>query len=190
MSIFDSLRKTPDVGIPARSEPKTTEKTAKREEIVFAALPESLEEMKALPEASLTSPFQTAALTVCAFCAYAAVPDIGIQMLNFLKGPQELSIYDKQFIKDRLEDKKYLPFSYFQGAFPENDYTPSRPYTVVVETNAYSYADDGYVKLYLQSNGADLLRSVTARKKGNQWFLWDQMILADIRKPKSLNPWE
>ena len=35
----------------------------------FQALPESLAQMQALPEASLDTPFKTAALTVCALCA-------------------------------------------------------------------------------------------------------------------------
>lgn len=38
----------------------------------FQALPESLAQMQALPEASLDTPFKTAALTVCALCAYGA----------------------------------------------------------------------------------------------------------------------
>ena len=39
------------------------------ETCTFAALPESLAELRALPEAALDSPFQTAALTVLALCA-------------------------------------------------------------------------------------------------------------------------
>jgi hypothetical protein len=67
---------------------------ASEETFTFAALPESLAEMKALPEASLTSPFATAALTVCALCVYAADKSIGTEMLNFLRGPRPLSNYD------------------------------------------------------------------------------------------------
>lgn len=44
----------------------------RRETSTFSALPESLAEMQALPEAGLDSPFKTAALTVLALCAYAA----------------------------------------------------------------------------------------------------------------------
>ena len=39
-------------------------------DIVFSKLPENFEEFKALPQASLLSPFDTAALTVLAFCFY------------------------------------------------------------------------------------------------------------------------
>ncbi len=166
-----------------------TEKRAERIETAFAKIPACLKEMKSLPEASLKNPFKTAALTICAFCVYANNADDGIEMLNYLKGPQELTIYDKQFIKDRLEGKMYIPFSYFKGAYPENEYTPSKPYMIEVQSNAYSYTEEGYAKLYVQSGGADSLRSITLRRKGDQWFLWEQMILADVRRPRSADPW-
>lgn len=46
--------------------------TVGREEFTFASLPKNLEEMQALPEAGLDSPFKTAALAVCALCTYSA----------------------------------------------------------------------------------------------------------------------
>ena len=81
MSIFDSLN--PSVG-PAASAAKPQSGSFT---FVFNALPESADEMRSLPEASLDTPYKTAALTVCALCAYAAAPAVGTQMLNFLKGP-------------------------------------------------------------------------------------------------------
>ncbi len=187
MGIFKTKVKSPErVETDVRSfdRPKAT-----KIETVFAELPQKLSELKALPEASLTDPFRSAALTICAFCAYAHETADGIEMINYLKGPQELSIYDKQLIKDNLEGKGYIPYSYFKGALPENEYTPSKPYTVEVQSNAFSYTEEGYIKLYVQSGGAESLRSIILRRKGNQWFLWEQMILADIRKPRSADPW-
>lgn len=81
MSIFDHLKKA------AQGAAAEALRTGESRTFHFKALPESVEEMKLLPEAALTSPFETAALTVCALCAYAAVPEIGKEMLNFLKGP-------------------------------------------------------------------------------------------------------
>ncbi len=159
------------------------------ETFTFSALPAGLEEMKKLPEAALTSPFQTAALTVLALCAYANSVDDGIEMLNFLKGPQPLSEMDKSFLKDRFMDKNYVPISYFEGSKPENNYTPSEPHTLMVKTNPYTYAQEGYCKLFLKSGGADADRSVTLRKKGDQWFLWGQQLLPSIRKPVAEDPW-
>ncbi len=159
------------------------------ETFVFDRLPENLSEMQNMPLASLDTPFKAAALSVCALCVYAAAPDIGKEMLNFLKGPQPLSVYEQQFLKDRFADKKYVPFSYFEGACPKNEYTPNKPYKITVETNPYSYDQDGYCKLYLKSGGADSARSVVLRRKGDKWFLWEQFLLADIRKPNSEDPW-
>ncbi len=189
MGILKTLFKSP---VPVEEKGVSggyTEKRAERIEIAFAELPKNVKEMKELPEATLADPFKTAALTVCAFCVYVSDAAKGVEMINYLKGPQELSIYDRQLIKDNLEGKSYLPFSYFKGAFPENEYQPSKPYIIEVQSNAYSYNEDGYAKMYVQSSGSDSLRSITLRKKAEQWFLWEQMILADIRKPLSADPW-
>lgn len=167
----------------------TNKESNTSESFTFDRLPESISEMKALQEAVLDTPFKAAALTVCALCAYAFAPDIGKEMLNFLKGPQPLSVFEQQFLKDRFLDKKYVPFSYFAGATPANGYTPSKPYKITVETNPYSYDQDGYCKLYLKSGGADSPRSIVLRKKGEQWFLWEQFLLADIRMTTAEDPW-
>ena len=91
MSIFDNLNATPAANAAKPAEGSFT--------FVFNALPESAEEMKRLPEASLDTPYKTAALTVCALCAYAAAPEIGKDMLNFLKGPAPLSPYEISFFE-------------------------------------------------------------------------------------------
>jgi len=183
MSIFDKLKNTP----AAETAPAANETGSKT--FSFAALPESAAELQALPEAALDTPFKTAALTVCALCAYAADPDIGTEMLNFLKGPQPLSAYEKSFLKDRFRDGIHVPFSYFAGSSPENNYTPAEPFTVTVSTNPYSYQEDGYAVLYIASTGADSPRQLKLRRKGSQWFLWEQMLMVSIRTPKSADPW-
>ena len=86
-----------------------------------------------LPEAALDTPFQTAALTVLALCAYAADRQIGQDMLNWLRGPRPLNGQDISFLNDRFRDgKTYLPFTYFVGSTPDNNYTPTQPYTIRV----------------------------------------------------------
>ncbi|MBP3754586.1 MAG: hypothetical protein J6I66_06995 [Lachnospiraceae bacterium] len=160
--------------------------------ISFNELPKNLAQLQALPESSLDTPFKTAALTVCALCAYPSDKDAAIEMLNFLKGPQPLSPYDIQFLRDRFMDgKTYVPVSYFKGAVPGNNYVPSEPFTIEVFSNPYSYDNEGYAKLYIRSGGADTERPITLRKRGSdgKWFLWEQMLLADIRKPVAADPW-
>lgn len=155
----------------------------------FEHLPENVNELQALPEAALNDAFATAALAVLALCEYEKSPDDCFEMLNFLKGPAELSTYDKQFIKDRLSDKKYLPRSYFNGSTPENGYTVPAPYGITVFDNPYSYQNEGYATLHINSGGADSPRQVTLRRKGEQWFVWEILLYSGIRVPADEDPW-
>lgn len=185
MSIFDRLKRTPPVfGSTSASE-------YKKETFIFAALPESLSQLQALPEAQMQTPYQTAALTVCALCAYAADKKAGTEMLNWLRGPRPLSNFDLSFLDDRLRDgKTYVPFSYFSGAAPENDYMPTQPFTLNVESNPTSDDVQGYFKVTVRSGGADSPRSIQLRQKADgTWVLWEQYLMADIRLPKSIYPW-
>lgn len=178
MSIFDKLNK-----ITNASGAQT---------FTFSSLPESLSELQALPEATLDNPYKTAALSLCALCVYAADKNIGIEMLNFLRGPRPLSPMDISFLDDRYRDgNTYVPFSYFAGATPDNNYTPSQPFTVTVESNPYSDANEGYKKLFIKSSGADTPREIVLRMRGSdgKWFLWDQFLLVGIRMPKAQDPW-
>ena len=185
MSIFDKLKKpTPAPAAPA------AQPMAARQTFTFAALPESLAQMQAMPEAALRDPFQTAALTVCALCAYAAEKTVGTEMLNWLRGPRPLSPFDISFLNDRFREGYHVIFSYFAGAVPENDYTPAAPFTLTVEAGPYADANPGYKKLHIRSGGADNPREIVLRQKGDgSWLLWDQFLLVSIRQPKSADPW-
>lgn len=155
----------------------------------FAKLPENVEELKAMPEASLSDPYATAALTAAVLCHYEKNVDETIDMLNFLKGPQPLSPFEKQFLRDRLVGKAYVPRSYFAGTSPANDYQPSVPYTITVTETPYSFDQDKYALLYIKSSGADSPRNIKMRAKGDIWYLWEQFLLPDIRVPASQDPW-
>ena len=161
-------------------------------QVSFDRLPKNLQELKALPEAALKKPEETAALTVCALAAYASGAEQCYEMLDYLRGPRPLSNYEKQFIRDRMMDgKDYIPRSYFLGATPENDYSVSAPFVVELSDSASPIAEAGYKKLDIRSGGADSPRSITLRNKPStgEWFLWDQMLLAGIRIPKSQDAW-
>lgn len=162
---------------------------AKTETFTFGALPKNAEELHAFPEADLSTPFKAAALTVLSLVRYTESVDDGIAMLNSLRGPRELSNMDKQFLRDRLRGKEYVAVSYLGGTNPDNEYTPSVPYTITISDNPYSYTNEGYATLYLVSSGADSPRSVTLRQREDKWLLWEQMLLPDIRKPKSKADW-
>ncbi len=192
MSIFDKLKKGAAEAVQNAAKGAANAFGKKEETFTFQALPESLAEMQALLEASLDTPFKTAALTVCALCVYAADKEIGTEMLNWLRGPRPLGNHEISFLNDRFRDgNTYVPFSYFKGAKPENDYTPDEPFTLIVFTNPYSDDNEGYMKLFLTSGGADNPREIVLRERGSdgKWFLWDQFILVGIKEPKSADPW-
>ena len=162
----------------------------KKEKFTFTNLPITYEEFLSLNESKMTSPFETVALTIVALYHYPLNKDLSLQMLNYLRGPRPLSEMDKQFIRDRFMDKDYVPRSYFEDATPDNNYTPKVPYTLEVCEGPYSYQNEGYATLLVQSNGADSLRQVQVRlAKDGKWYLWEQMLLADIRKPENTDPW-
>ena len=162
----------------------------KRVTVTMDKLPKSVLELKSEAE-KMHSPEGTAILTIAALCLYPENRDESLAMLDYLRGPRPLSIAEKQFIRDRFMDKDYVPRSYFAGATPDNDYTPDKPYTVIVSDNPYSYQEDNYANLYIASGGADNPRAVKMRKaKDGKWYLWEQFLLSDIRKPESENPWE
>lgn len=164
---------------------------AKSMSFTFDSVPESVAEMSALLEKNKTSEFYVAALAVLALCKYEENPQTAIDMLNALKGPQPLSPYETSFIKDRLAGKGYKPRSFFDGATTANNYEPSKPYTISVSSNPYSYDAEGYATLYLKSSGADSERPIKLRKKPStgEWFVWEIQFLSDIRVPAAADPW-
>lgn len=159
--------------------------------ITFPGVPDDLSAFCSLPQAAMATPFDTAAMTVLALNMYPAHRDAALAALDFLRGPRPMSVLDKQFIADRFMDKKdYVPRSYFAGATPQNDYTPAQPLTIQISAGPYAYQNEGYAKLDLRSGGADSPRQVTLRlAKDGKWYLWEQFLLPDIRKPESSNPW-
>lgn len=196
MRLFDRLKYTAEkkikdmAGDALQSAVKTV--ASKKETFTFTSLPESLAEMQKLPEAALETPYQTAALTVLALCAHTADREIGTEMLNWLRGPRPLNGQEISFLNDRFRDgKTYLPFTYFVGAKPDNNYTPTQPYEIIVESNHTSNDEQGYMKLFIPCGGADAPRPIKLRQRGSdqKWFLWEQYLLTGVQTPKEADPW-
>ena len=161
------------------------------ETFTFDALPQTLEALRALPEAKLDTAFKTTALTILALSRYESDPETTYAMLSWLKGPEDFSTSEKSFLQDRLRGKEYKVRSFFEGATPENDYTPNKPYVISVIENPYSFDNENWATLYVTSGGADNPRNIKLRKKPStgQWFLNDIQCLSDIRLPKSEDQW-
>ncbi len=198
MGIFDSIKRAAESTVKreaAKAVNNAVQSVGKgrnhSESFTFNELPTNVSELQALPEASLDSAFKAAALTIVALSRYEKNPDEAIEMLNFLKGPDEVSNHEKQFIRERLEGKYYKVMSYFAGATPENGYKPTTPYKISVSENPYSFDNENWATLYVTSGGADNPRPIKLRKKPStgQWFLNDIQCLADVRVPVAEDPW-
>lgn len=198
MGIFDSLKRSAESAIKKEAT-KAVNSAAQSigkgrnysETFTFPTLPTDVAQLQALPEASLDSAFKTTALTLVALCRYEQDPEGAIAMLNFLKGPDDVSTYEKQFIRERLTGKMYKARSFFAGATPQNGYQPTQPYTITVSENPYSFDNENWATLYVTSGGSDNPRPIKLRKKPStgQWFLNDIQCLADIRVPVEEDPW-
>lgn len=191
MAFFDKLKSQAASAIKGTVKQKAQNIGNKTEKIVFADLPETMDAFKALPQAALSTPFDTAALTIVALSLYPMDKELSFQMLDYLRGPAQATGKDRQFVADRFRDKDYVPRSYFNGATPSNDYMPTTPYTITVSTNQYSYEVDGIAKLFIPSGGADSPRPIQLRQaKDGKWYLWEfSSILSGICQPESSNPW-
>ena len=165
--------------------------TNKTKTYTFPTLPKTLSELKALPEATLTDEYAVAALSLLALMRFEEDREESLAMLNFLKGPEPLTPMGIQQISDRFMDGKFYKVrSFFEGATPQNQYTPSQPYRIKVTSNPYSFSDN-WATLYLTSGGADSQRPVKLRKKPStgQWFLSEIQYLSDIRMPTAIDKW-
>lgn len=198
MSIFDSIKRA--VGSAIKNEAvKTVNNVVSNigkgknhtENFVFDTLPTSVAELREFKEAKLDTAFKTAALTVAVLCHFEKDPEATFEMLDFLKGPENVSTYEKGFITERLKDKGYKIRAFFDGATPENNYTPSKPLTVKVIENPYSFDNEHWATLWVKSGGSDNPSSIKFREKPStgEWFLNDIQCLSDIRLPSTEDKW-
>ncbi len=176
-----------EVQLPVRDKEYKTKVrlTEKSTGVVIESLPIDINEFKSLPEAALSSPFDTAALTLLAFASFQGRRELSISMLEHLRGPAGLDQEAQNIIEAEIERCSYAPRSYFAGAVPSNDYTPSSPYTVKLFEGNDSYLEEGYANLYVRSSGADDPRRIVLRQsKRGEWYLWDQDVLDDVKAPE------
>lgn len=113
-------------------------------QVIFDALPRTAGDIEALLEYyPLSDPRHAGALFIASLVRYVDSAADGLAMIDVLRGPRPMNGMEQNFIKDRLRDKTYLPGAYFEGAAPENDYTPDTPWTLIVYDDAME-AEEGY----------------------------------------------
>ena len=203
MGLFDDLKRQAEnflkaqtgqaVNSAASVVKSAASNSGKTKTVTLSAMPKSANEMRAMGEFNLCDPYAVAAFAVCALNCYPTDRDATKEMMNVLKGPEPLSTRELQFINDRFMDTKgYVTRSYFSGTSPDNDYTVSAPYTVTIIEYSNSRENEGYLRLFLKSTGADSPRPVVLRHKPstNEWFIWEfESLLSGVRAPKSTDKW-
>ena len=159
--------------------------------VTIQKLPTTAAEFASMPQMDLTKPENTCAMLLVALQLYTKDKNAGVEAVNLLRGPRPLSPYDIQFLRDRLCDKLYLPLAYFDGATPQNNYTPSQPLTLQILSDPRPQdVEDGYLRVFLKTAGADSPRPIKLRRKGENWYLWEySSILSGIRIPVKEDPW-
>lgn len=161
MSLFDSIKnKAQRAGSEAvrkLGQEVAAAASGKTYTVTLSTLPMSVEELKAMPEGNLKQPENTAALTIAALAVYPSNPDASIAMINYMRNGRDLIGSELQFVKERGVSHNHVILSYFKGATPDNDYTPSEPAVIELLETSTSRAQikDGYLKLFVQSGGAD-----------------------------------
>lgn len=159
-------------------------------QITLSSIPATLSEFESLPR---QSPEEVCAGFLCALALYVKDPKAGTAAMDLLRGPRPMAPYDAQFLRDRLRGKEYLPLAYFEGASPENSYTPAKPYVLnVLPDPRPQDMEPGYLRVFLKTAGADSPRPVKLRQKPStgEWFLWEYSSpLSGIRIPAAQDPW-
>ena len=159
-------------------------------QVTLNMLPASLAEFRNL---SLNTPDEVVAGFLCALNLYIKDKDAGVAAMDLLRGPRPMTPYDAQFLRDRLRGKEYLPLAYFEGAAPENSYTPAQPYVLNVLADPRPQdIEPGYLRVFIATPGADSPRPIKLRQKPStgEWFLWDHKgLLSGIRTPAAEDPW-
>lgn len=158
--------------------------------VVFEQMPETAGDLQALMTLySQSDARNVGAYFVASLVRYVDSTEDGLAMIDLLRGPRPMNDMDKNFIRDRLRDKAYLPGAYFQGAAPENNYTPDTPWTLMVYDDLME-AEEGYIYIQVSTTGADSRRRITLREKDGQYYLWEYSnVLTGIRLPASEDPW-
>lgn len=148
----------------------------KTKTFTFQSIPTSVEELKALPGGDMKDPFASIAMTVLALNMYYNDSTVGREAIDYVMGPGDLSNLEASRIDMSIkENGKQVALSYFEGAKPENNYTPNQPYVIKVyeyATSSKQLLDEGYYRLFVKSGGADSERQVTVRNKKStgEWF--------------------
>jgi hypothetical protein len=161
--------------------------------IVLRHIPKDLASFEQICSEFPNAPEGAAAVMILALLLYTENSQDGETALGLavhpdqLTGGNKLSQRSLNLIKNQIKDKKYHMQSYFKNTSPEKGYTlVTAPYTLEFTTNPHSgRADDGFIKLFIKSSGADSPRPISVKiDQERKWKTaeWSSL-LSGIRPP-------
>jgi hypothetical protein len=148
--------------------------------VLINRIPHTLGKFLELQQDIATTPQGAAMMMLVAFRIYQQYPTEGKKCLTaattfpLVSASSEDGSYEGEIITNvseltrKLNDYPHLPFVYYQGAAPDNAYTPDGPpYSAEFSVNTWSYitGSDGLrIKTFVHSKAADSARPVTSKK--------------------------
>ncbi|MBQ4463755.1 MAG: hypothetical protein II915_04990 [Eubacterium sp.] len=171
--------------------------------IVFDKLPETKDELQSIDRSGENGKYVTMALLFAVVRNWTPEKkDVCNSMLEILLNSPTCGItfnnFGREFVRDRMMQNNKYPYlgnSYFDGATPENGYTPSSPLTVTLEEYVYNLPPStmygstlSIERVVTRFAGADTERYVDfyMDPKDGNWYIWSdtyKSILADIKTP-------
>lgn len=144
-------------------------------------VPTTIEEFIAFRDKVANTPEGGAAVFAMAMVLYTQNKELGNQALTIaldLSQVEEGNVYkgyqppsSLNFHLGNLSEKTYIARSYVQGTSPANGYSiPAGKVKFKTSRNPYSEQDNGDIKVFIQSTGADSPRPIALRK--NDKGLW------------------
>ena len=158
--------------------------------LTFSRMLVSVDDLKQL---DITDEYQSVCAIIFTLARFEDDKDVSKQMLEYINGPEDVSDFDIDFMKNQIKQYPYVIRSYFDNTSPEENYEV-KEVSITIKENLYSRDENDYVKLWLHSSGADFDRSVMLRKKEStgEWFLFSDTykgLMASIRIPTDENKW-
>ena len=173
-------------------------------QVTFDRLPATAEELEQVDRTGENGKFVAVALLLAAYKTWVPEDEetCAAMMAALMESPSAEGVYTeftRSFVKERmLQNGKwaYIADAYFDGASPENGYTPEEPLTVTLREYAYApqistiYGVELHVeKIVTEFSGADTERAVSVYEdpSDGRWYVFSDTyagLLSDVREPE------
>lgn len=167
----DESSDTPPDGGPVDAEAYTEGETRITE---FDKLPVTLTRFEEAQEQVSTTPQGAAAMFIIALrvrqlypaeglkCLVTSASETGVGKYETSDGEtyDGYTVYNLDRIDEQLKRYPRLPYAYYKGATPENNYEPDKPYIIEFPSSGTATVESG-LKLFVATEGADSDRPIS-----------------------------